>query len=121
MSPDAVAIMQQIHRDSWFWILLFFVLSFLLTKNGKTKFLKITHGLLRLVFIIMIVTGAGMLIAYKFPLAYMVKGVLAVLMIGVIEMVLGRVRRKERTGPLWGAFVFLLAMVLLIAFRVITF
>lgn len=121
MSPDIVTILQRIHTDSWFWILLFFVLSFLLLKAGKRTPKKIVHMLLRLIALIMIVTGILMLVAYQFPIAYTVKGILAIAMVGVMEMILGMTAKGKRTGPFWATLIILVALVLLIAFRVLAF
>ncbi|MED0673201.1 DUF1516 family protein [Aneurinibacillus aneurinilyticus] len=121
MSPNVVTILQRIHTDSWFWILLFFVLSFLLLKAGKKTAKKIAHMLLRLIALIMIITGILMLVAYQFPIAYTLKGILAIAMFGVMEMILGMAARGKRTGPFWGVLIILVALVLLIAFRVLTF
>lgn len=121
MSSDVVMILKQIHTDSWFWILLLFILSYLLSKAGKMKAQKIVRMIFRLIALVMIITGALMLSAYQFPLAYIIKGISAFLMIGVMEMILSKTVRRESAGALWIGLIVLLAFVLLIAFRVITF
>ncbi|WP_237088841.1 DUF1516 family protein [Paenibacillus larvae] len=70
----------------------------------------------------MLVSGIGMLINWGFPGKYLTKGILAILMIGVIEMIMGRTRRGQGKEPvtlgMWAAFVILLILILLIGFGV---
>ncbi|AMA73161.1 MULTISPECIES: DUF1516 family protein [Aneurinibacillus] len=121
MSPNVFHMLYQTHAHSWFWILLFSVISFVFIKKEKTKLQKVTRVLLRLVSAIMIVTGIAMLVTLHFPLAYVVKGIVAICMIGVIELILIRASKGIQTGPYWGLFILLLVLVLLLAFKVISF
>ncbi|WCK56589.1 DUF1516 family protein [Aneurinibacillus sp. Ricciae_BoGa-3] len=120
MSPNVLAMLFRTHSDSWFWIIIFFVLSLLFLKTGKTTLHKISQGLFRLISLIMIVSGIGQLIGLNFPVTYVIKGVLAIVMIGVAEMVIAKAKRGKRTGPFLAVFVILLALVLLLAYRVIS-
>ncbi|RAV20910.1 DUF1516 family protein [Paenibacillus contaminans] len=105
----------QMHTGSWLITIILFILSFLF--QGQ----KVTPMLLRLFYLIMLVSGISMLFILEFPLAFIIKGLLAVVMIGSMEMILGRKRRGEKTMPLWLVFVVLLAIVVLMGFNVISF
>jgi hypothetical protein len=121
VSPNAVNMLQQIHGDSWFWILLFFVLSVLSIKKEKPMLKKVSGIALRLFSALMIVTGVGMVIAFQFPLTYVIKGILAIGMIGIMEAILMMTSKGKKTGPFWIVLIALLALVLLIAFGVLSF
>ncbi|SDH83249.1 Protein of unknown function [Alteribacillus persepolensis] len=107
------SIFYESHAGSWFFLILFFVISYLFAKQ------KITLMLQRLFALIMIISGAGMLVFYGFPLLYILKGVLAILLIAVMEMLVARKKRGEPQGGLWAACIVLIIVVLLLGFNVI--
>jgi hypothetical protein len=121
MSEKLINIFYQSHAGSWAILVLLFLIAFLLAKGGKAKGAKIVGMVLRLFYIIMLVSGAGMLFGYGFPIMYIVKAVLAVLMIGMMEMIVGRTKRKESTGMFWIILIVLLALVVLMGYGVIHF
>ncbi|MBP1931727.1 DUF1516 family protein [Ammoniphilus resinae] len=121
MSEKLINIFYQSHAGSWFFLILFFVISYILLSKGKVGAGRITQMLFRLFMLIMLISGIGMLIGFSFPLIYVIKGVLAVALIGIMEMLLGRVKRGEEGKTFWILFVVLLLLVLLIGFNVISF
>lgn len=121
MSDKLFNIFFQSHTGSWAILVLVFLLTFLLVKGGKERAAKIAGMVLRLFYVIMLVSGAGMLFGLSFPLMYIIKAVLAVIMIGMMEAVIGRSRRKESTGVFWGVLLVLLVLVVLMGFGVISF
>ncbi|WP_100404951.1 DUF1516 family protein [Bacillus solitudinis] len=88
-------IFYQSHTGSWAFLLIFFLISYFLYKGGKAKGAKIVHMVLRLFYIIMLVSGAGLLIGYGFPLLFIFKAVLALILMYAMEMIL--VGTKKRT------------------------
>lgn len=118
-------ILYQSHAGSWAIMVLLFIVAFILLKRGHTKGQKITQMILRLFYIIMVVTGVGMLISYKFPLIYIVKGILAIWLIAVMELILARSGQETAqgasTGSYWVQLVISLIIVVLIGFNVISF
>ncbi|MBE3593660.1 MAG: DUF1516 family protein [Candidatus Carbobacillus altaicus] len=99
----------------WGLLLIFFVLALALPRQVWPVVL------LRLFYLVMIVSGVGMLIALQFPLFYIVKGLLAFVLIGMIEMVLAR-RKKGTVSPVqWGVLLILLVLVPLMGYQVIYF
>lgn len=118
---DNVEVFQSIHRGSWFFLLLFFLLSYFLISVGKEKIGKITHMVLRLFYIIMLFSGIGLLIAYNFSAFYSVKGIIALIMIGLMEISCVRAKKgKPNRGAFYSGSVLLL-VVILMGFRVISF
>lgn len=94
----------------WGAMVLLFILSLILRKQ------KITVMLLRLSYLLMLGTGIGMIVnifkASGFQLFYLLKGLLAVGLIGMMEMVVTRVQKGVRVAPvLWIVLVLLLAVV----------
>jgi hypothetical protein len=108
------------HAGSWFLTILFFLLSYFFMSKGKLTVSKVIHMILRLFSLIMIATGVGMLIGLHFPLTYVVKGLLALILIGLMEMILVRSRKGKAVKPLWITFVIVLILVLLLGFKVIS-
>lgn len=119
MSDSLFNIFYQSHAGSWAFIFLLFLLSAIFRRQ------KVTGMLLRLFYLIMLVSGIGMLIGLGFPLLYVVKGILAVLLIGIMEMILGRLKRGEANGgPMpvfWILLVVLGVVVPLMGYGVISF
>lgn len=115
MSDKMLNILYQSHTGSWLILVIAFLLSCLFLGQ------KITPMILRLFYLIMLGSGIGMLIGLNFPIAFIIKGILAVILIGIMEMIVGRRRRGQPTVPFWIAFIILLAVVVLMGFHVISF
>lgn len=100
----------------WGVMVLLFILSLIF--RGQ----KITVMLLRLTYLLMLGTGIGLLIGFKFPLLFVIKGVLALLLFGVMEMIVGKAQRGDRAVPLlWVLFVILIVLIPAIGYGYITF
>lgn len=119
------SIFYQSHAGSWAITILLFFLSFMLLKMGKPTGKKITHMILRLFFVIMVVSGIGMLFTRSFPLIYVIKGLLAVWLIAVMERILSKSaagsERGASTTGLWIQFIIAIVLVILIGFNIIQF
>ncbi len=114
----------QSHIGSWAILVLLFLVSYFLLKGGVRKGAKIVHMILRLFFVIMVVTGIGMLFILKFPAMYVVKGILAIILIGAMEMLLTRTSKGtigSKAPMYWVIVIVTLVLVLLLGFGVITF
>ncbi len=100
----------------WGVMVLLFILSLIF------RGLKITVMLLRLTYLLMLGTGIGMLISRGFPMLFVIKGVLAFLLFGVMEMIVGKAQRGERAVPLfWVLFIILIVVIPAIGYKYITF
>lgn len=118
---ENVSIFQGIHRGSWFFLLVLFLLSYYLLSVGKEKTGKITHMVLRLFYIVMLFSGIGLLMAYNFSAFYSVKGIIAFIMIGLMEISCVRAKKGKPNRLAFYAGSVLLLIVILMGFRVISF
>lgn len=120
MSPEVMTAFSHSHAGSWFFTILLFAISYMMLKKQNMKAQKITHMILRLFFVIMVVTGFGMLIGFNFSLNFVIKGILAFILISLMEMILVRSKKGKETKPLWIPFAGVLPIVLLMGFNVIS-
>lgn len=108
-------IFYQSHAGSWLLMVILFILSVIFQNQ------KITVMIQRLFYLIMLVSGIGMLAILGFPLLFVIKGILAIILIGIMEMIVARRRRKQPTAPMWIVFVIALIVIVLIGYGVISF
>jgi len=108
------------HVSSWVIGLILFGLAVLFLKSGKAKPLKITQMVLRLFYILILVTGVALLFQIGFAAFAVVKGILAFILIYFMEMILVRGAKRtldaktERTY--WIAFFVLLIAVIVLGY-----
>ncbi|MFC4322329.1 YisL family protein [Litchfieldia salsa] len=94
--------MTHAHITSWALAIILFVVVLFLQKGGKAKGAKIVHMVLRLFYVLTILTGAQLLFgAASLPFAYILKLILGILTIGFIEMVLIRSKKGKPTMMFW--------------------
>ncbi len=108
-------IFYQSHAGSWAILIIFFLLSYFFHNQ---KWLSI---ITRIFYLMMIVTGVGMLFLLKFPLVFIVKGLLAILLIGTMDMILMKKKKAQPHSIFWIVFVIILILVILLGFHVIHF
>lgn len=114
----------QSHIGSWAILVILFFICYFLVKSGKAKGAKIVHMVLRLFYIIMLVTGIGMLVNLGFPLMYIVKGALAFFLIYAMEMILVRTKKGtlgSQATMYWAILIITLVLVVLLGYGVISF
>ncbi|WP_059103711.1 YisL family protein [Shouchella shacheensis] len=121
MSPRVLEIFQASHEGSWAFLAILFVVSYFLYRANKNRAGTIIQMILRLFYLIMIVTGAGMLYGYGFPTMFVVKGILALVLIGFMEMTLAKTKRGESALVGWILVVVTLLLVVLMGYQVISF
>ncbi|MFT9426299.1 MAG: DUF1516 family protein [Sporolactobacillus sp.] len=101
------------HAYTWPIMIVCFVFALIWQKQ------RIWRMILRLTYIVMIVSGAILLGYTHFPPMLMLKGILAILLIGLMEMLLAR-RDKHKSLALFSLLAALvLALILLIGYRVL--
>lgn len=114
----------QSHIGSWAILVLLFFVAYFLLKGGVHKGAKIVHMILRLFYIIMVVSGIGMLVNYSFPAMYVVKGILAIVLIYAMEMLLVRTSKGtigSKAPMYWILVIVTLVLVILLGYGVISF
>lgn len=102
--------MTHMHLTSWILAIILFFVATSLYKSGKTKPAKITHMIIRVLYLAIIGTGFA-LIGSSFGY-YAVKLIVGIIVIGLVEMVLVRTSKGKSTGALWIAFVIAFVVVL---------
>ncbi|WP_413541971.1 YisL family protein [Brevibacillus sp. WF146] len=108
------------HVGSWEVAFILLIVGYILFRIGKEKVGNIVHMFLRVMMVIVVVTGAWML--FKFhtgDVLYYVKGVLGLFVFGLMEMALGRARRQEASTGFFVGALALMVVVILIGYRVI--
>lgn len=75
--------------------------------------------ILRLLFIVMFLTGLALVIAYKFMLISILKMLVGIWLIASMELILVRERKGESAVGFWMQFILSLAAVLIIGYRFI--
>lgn len=104
------------HVSSWALTLIFFLISYLLLRSGKEKGQKITHMILRLFFILTIITGAGLVIKLNFMLIAIIKMIVALWLIASMELILTKGKKGQPTGGLWIQFLVSIIIVFIIGY-----
>ncbi|MBM7644127.1 membrane protein implicated in regulation of membrane protease activity [Scopulibacillus daqui] len=101
------------HGDSWAILVILFLLSVIFKKQ------KITLWLQRLFYIVMIVSGVAMLAKFGWPGLFIMKGILALILIGLMEMIVVRTKKQKPAAVFWILFIIILIIILLIGYQVI--
>jgi|APAga8741243855_1050100.scaffolds.fasta_scaffold12157_2 hypothetical protein len=101
------------HITAWLLALILFIVALFLHKGGKEKGAKIVHMILRVLYLLIIATGVGLLFSvFKIDVWYVLKAVVGLWVIGLFEMILSRVANKRRTSVFWIQFVIAWVLVL---------
>lgn len=111
--------MTHMHITTWVLALILFFVALALQKSGNAKGQKIVHMILRLFYLLAILTG-GMLIDSQafsvYPVQYVLKMVFGILVIGFMEMVLVRTKKEKKTSMFWILLLISLLVVLYLGF-----
>ncbi|MDR7239909.1 YisL family protein [Neobacillus drentensis] len=106
------------HISAWLLALILFVVALFLHKGGKEKGAKIVKMILRVLYLLIIATGVGLLFSvYKIDVWYILKAVVGLWIIGLFEMILSRVANNRRTSVFWIQFVIAWVLVLYLGGR----
>lgn len=108
--------MTHAHISTWAIALILFVVVLVLTKIGKEKGAKITSMVLRLFYILIVVTGLQLGWGWITNGQYVLKMVLGIVVIGLMEMISVRTRKGKSTVVLWVVFVLALAYIIHLGF-----
>lgn len=110
--------MTHAHITTWVVAIILFFVANSLFKSGKEKPSKIVHMVLRLFYVLIIVTG--IIIASgltKFSGEYIGKIILGILTIGMMEMVLVKLKKGKPTRVFWILFYVALILTILLGLR----
>ncbi|MEH7246646.1 YisL family protein [Neobacillus niacini] len=105
------------HVTSWVLALILFIVAIFLLKAGKEKGAKIVQMILRVLYLLIIATGVGLLFMLNdIGLLYILKAVVGLWVIGLFEMILSKVAQNRKTTTLWIQFVVAFLLVLYLGF-----
>ncbi|MET1248591.1 DUF1516 family protein [Sporolactobacillus sp. STCC-11] len=102
-----------IHGLVWGLVVIFFILSYLFTAQ------KVWSMILRTAYLVMIITGVVMLFIIHFPLMPTIKGVLSFALIGLMEVAMGKRKKKESSWLFLVLIAVLLIVIVLMGYHVI--
>ncbi|WP_408868911.1 DUF1516 family protein [Brochothrix campestris] len=112
-----------IHASSWAILIVLLIAAAMLYSNKVIKVGTIVHMILRLMYVVMLVSGCGMLFLAidnsgmnSFTWTFLGKAVLAIAMMGVSEMLLIRIKKQKTSLVMWIVDIVLLVAILGIAF-----
>lgn len=104
--------MIHLHVTLWTLLLIGFVVALVLTKSDKEKGAKIVHMITRLLYVLVLLSGAHLLADwYQFKGQALIKGLAGVLVLVGMEMVLVRTKKAKATGGAWALLVVALVLV----------
>lgn len=110
--------MTHAHIFSWFVAIILFLVALKLHNGGNAKRVKIVQMILRLFYVFILVTGLILILDLtKITLLYILKAALGVWVIAMMEMILSRVSRGQRTSILWVQFSLALLLVLYLGLK----
>lgn len=106
-----------LHIFTWAVGIILFLVSASMASGTKGK--KITHMILRLFYILIIISGAALFFKHMGlnSALYGIKFVLGILTIGFMEMTLIRGEKGKNTGLMWILFVIFLLATLFVGFK----
>lgn len=105
------------HMTAWFLALILFFVALGLHKSGKEKGSKIVQMVLRLVYVLILVTGFMLLFGIStISTMYILKAAVGLWVIAMLEMILIRTKKNEKASILWIQFIIALVLVLALGF-----
>jgi hypothetical protein len=105
------------HMTTWFLALILFFVALGLHKSGKEKGFKVLKMILRVLYILILATGLGLIFSLStISFLYIVKVAVGLWVIAMIEMILGRTAKGAPTKGLWIQFIIALLLVLYLGF-----
>jgi hypothetical protein len=105
------------HVTAWVLALILFIVAIFLQKAGKEKGAKIVQMILRVLYLLIIATGVGlMFMLSNIDLLYILKAVVGLWVIGLFEMILSKTAQNRKTSVLWIQFAIAFLLVLYLGF-----
>lgn len=112
--------LRESHVGGWEVAFVLLIIGYFLYRMGKAKAGKIVHMILRLMIVIILLSGAGLLFAYHASdVFYYVKAILAIAVFGLMEMSMGRAARQQPSLGFFIGAIVLMVLVILLGYRII--
>jgi hypothetical protein len=110
--------MTHAHIFTWVVALVLFFAALGMHNSGKAKGVKVVQMILRLFYLLIIGTGIWMLTSgINIDLLYVLKALLGLWVIAMIEMIIIRTKKGEKTSILWGQFIVAAILVIYLGLR----
>jgi hypothetical protein len=104
------------HMTAWFLALVLFFVALGLHKSSKEKGAKIVQMVLRLFYVLILLTGFGLLFSININMMYVLKAAVGLWVIAMLEMILIRTKKNEKASVLWIQFIVAVLLVLYLGF-----
>ncbi|MGH2317249.1 YisL family protein [Planococcus sp. 4-30] len=105
-----------LHITTWVVAVILFLVAAFMQRDSKGR--KILHMVLRLFYILIIITGLTLFIEWSSsdPMVYGIKFLLGILTIGMMEMVLVRSKKQKPVTMFWALFALFLFATMFVGF-----
>lgn len=107
------------HYTTWGLTLILFLVSYFLMRAGKGNAQNKIHMILRICYILTVITGMFLVVGYQFWGPSIVKGVVALWLIFSMEMILVRGKKEKIIWPFWLQFMFAFLLVVFYGYSVL--
>ncbi|ALC80686.1 MULTISPECIES: YisL family protein [Bacillus] len=107
-----------LHITTWVIGLIFVFVTYAMYSSGSKSGAKIVHMILRLIYLLIIATGADLL--FRLQLwngEYISKAILGIISIGFMEMLLIRRKKQKSTTGMWIAFIIAIVVTIALGLR----
>jgi ABC-type transport system involved in cytochrome c biogenesis permease subunit len=107
------------HITTWVIALILFIVALGLHNAGKQKGMKVVQMILRLFYLLIILTGALMFFKHQGidPAFYGIKALVGIWVIAMFEMILVRMNKGKSTGIFWVQLIIAFIIVLYLGLR----
>lgn len=106
------------HALSWVFAFVLFFITIGLHKAGKHKLVKIVQMVLRLFYMIIIITGILLLMSIdKISFLYILKTAVGIWVIGTLEFILTRMMKDKLTKVFWVQFIISVVIVFYLGYK----
>ncbi|MRX73511.1 DUF1516 family protein [Bacillus lacus] len=97
--------MTHMHITAWVLGIIIFFVAYQMHRAGKATQLKIVHMILRMIYVLIILTGILLLTSVSsLSLEYIIKAVVGLWTVGMMEMILVRGKKNKPTRVFWIQF-----------------
>lgn len=109
--------MTHAHITTWVLGAILFFVALSMYKGGNQKGAKITHMILRVMYLLILATGFMMLFSIsKISLLYILKAAVGLWIIAIMEFLLMKIGKREPRKVLWIQLIIAFILVLLLGF-----
>lgn len=109
--------MTHMHITTWVLAIILLIVSMTALKSGNQKRYKVSHMILRVDYLLIILTGGLLLLGINLNFEYLGKILLGIVVIGLMEMILVRTNKGKNVTGVLIALVIAFIVILALGFR----